>query len=106
MPAKQYCAQVRDENLDYRGESWHDLRYFNADLGTFAFTAADLHHKIGAIKNFQPFVNVADADAFHINLRHTHFRNSHAVILDFNREPSINQRGADADVPALELPSQ
>ena len=81
----------------------HHFGHVNANARAFAFAAANIHGEIGAVKNFQALVNVADANSLHVNLRHAHFGNSHAVIFNFNLQAAVIERGADADVSAFQF---
>ncbi len=59
--------------------------------------------KSAPYKNFQALVHVANADSLHVNLRHAHFGDSHAIIFNFNLHAAVVQSGANANVSAFEF---
>ena len=94
VTASRTCGQyarfrpIRAPELSVGSRRWHfrdQFGHLDADQRAGAGAAGDLKAEIGAIEHAQALVNVADADAVHVDLRHALLGNPHAVIFHLDR---------------------
>src|SRR5207247_5270967 len=85
--------------LHCRDQLW-DL---NSNDGSLTRPALDVQMKIGSVQHAQPFAHIAQPDAFHVDMRHFFFRDTHAVIFDFDAQTPVAVRCSQFDFPAAQL---
>src|SRR3977135_309831 len=82
-------SRVTEHGLStHRLHGGYQRRNVNPDHRAFSRPALDLQIEIGSIQHMQPLAHVAQPDALHVNVRHLLFGDAHAVVFNFNMQPS------------------
>ncbi len=59
--------------------------------------------EVGAIKDAEALADVAEADAFDVDVWHFFFGDAHAVVFDFDVQAAVAICGAELDFAAIEF---
>ena len=80
-------------------------QFWNVDFdeGALAGAAFDLEVEVGAVEDAEAFADVAEADAFDVDVRHFFFGDADAVVFDFDMEAAVAIGGAELDFAAVEF---
>src|SRR5580704_11124179 len=78
------------------------FRNLDVDLRTLSFEALNIHLELVAVKQAQPLMDVADANASAIDLCEALRRNAQTVVFNFDGEAAIAKMRAKMNLPAFE----
>jgi len=80
-------------------------QFWNVDFDERALAGAafDLEVEIGAVEDAEALADVAEADAFDVDVRHFFFRDADPVVFDFDVEAAVAIGGAELDFSAVEF---
>ncbi len=81
------------EDADF-GDYGDQLRDIYADASALPFVAVDVQAEIGAIEDAEALADVAQADAFYIDVGHFLFRDANAIVFNFHVEAAISIESA------------
>src|SRR5271165_14042 len=62
--------------------------------------------KVGAVEDAESFADIAEADAFDVDLGHFFFGDADAVVFDFDVQAAVAIGGAELDFAAVEFWSE
>src|SRR5689334_13414701 len=101
-------ASALDKELEHAdfGDGRGQFRDVDADGGSLPFAAFDVQLKIFAIKDAEPLADVAEADAFDVDVGHFFFGDAYAVVGNLDLQPAVPAGGAEEDAPAFKLGGQ
>ncbi len=101
------CCTLRKtlEDADF-GDYRDQLGDVDFDFGTLAFVARDVQVEVRAVEHAEALADVAEANAFDVNVWHFFFGDTDAVIFDFDVQPAIAVDGSNENATPFELRRQ